>query len=71
MKPGSYADLEQRILDQLVRMAAVDKRYAWYAARNYEELGERVQCTPKLFSDMQGKLTARMQQPRETNERPA
>jgi hypothetical protein len=46
---------QQHILDHLVNMAQVDKRYAWWAAHNYAKLDERL-------ADMPALLTERMKQ---------
>jgi hypothetical protein len=63
-------DLETRILDGLVAWAHLDKACAWRLAKDYEELGAGVQCTPKLFAGMQDKLKARMLKLRENHEQP-
>ena len=46
---------QQSILDHLVMMAQQDKRYAWWAARNFKEID------PYQLADMPALLSARMQ----------
>ena len=45
---------QQSILDHLVSMTKTDKRYAWWAAKNYAEID------PHQLADMPELLTARM-----------
>ena len=45
---------QQSILDHLVMMAQQDKRYAWWAAKNYAQLD------PYQLADMPALLSARM-----------
>jgi hypothetical protein len=47
---------QQSILNHLVSMAQQDKRYAWWAAKNYAQLD------PYQLADMPALLTERMKQ---------